>query len=379
MANTIPSALITALYAGMDHVSREMVGFIPAVTLDPSAARAAVNQVVYSAVTPQATASDVTPGVTPPDDGDQTLGSTSITITKSRRVAIRWNGEQSRAMDNGPGRQAIQANQVTQAIRTLINEMEADLAGLYKTASRAYGTAGTTPFGTVGDFSDIAQMRKILADNGADMGDIQLILNTAAGAVFRGKQSQAQISGDANFQRNGVLLDMHGFALRESAQVKTHTKGTGSSYQSNNAAGYSAGATSIALDTGSGTVLAGDVLSFTGDANKYVTASALSGGSLIIGAPGLQTALADNVAMTVGNSYAANMAFSRSAIILATRAPALPVEGDSAVDRMQITDPLSGITLEVSMYLQYKQVQYEIAAAWGVANAKPEWTGILLG
>lgn len=382
MANTIPSALITALYAAMDVVSREMVGFVPAVTLDPSAARAALNQTVYTAVAPVASATDITPAAASPDDGDQTMGSAGITITKARRVPFRWNGEQTQAMSNGPGIQAIKTNQIAQAIRTLVNEIEVDLGLLYKKASRAYGTAGTTPFGTAGDFTDAAQARKILADNGAPMSDLQLVVNTAAGAVFRGKQSQAYMTGDANFQRNGILIDIHGFNVRESAGVANHTKGTGTSYQVNNASGYAVGSTTIAADTGSGTIVAGDVLtnSTAGvDANKYIVGTALTAGSLVLNAPGLRAAWADDNTLAVGNSYAANLAFSRSAIMLATRTPALPEEGDAAIDRMTITDPLSGLSFELSMYPQYRQMQYELAIVWGAACIKPEHTAILLG
>lgn len=378
MANTLTN-LIPDLYAALDVVSREQVGFIPAVTLDAGVARAALNQTVRSPVAPAAVASDVTPGVAPPDDGDQSVGNKTITITKSRRVPMRINGEETVGLNNGPGVLSIRAQQIAQAMRTLTNEIEADLAALYKTTSRAYGAAGTTPFGTAGDYSDAAFVRQILVDNGAPTSDLQLVVNTTAGAVFRGKQSQAQMAGSDMMQRQGVLMDMHGMSIRESAQVKNHVKGTGAGYLVNNGAGYAIGATAISADTGAGTVLAGDVITFNGNTDKHIVGTALGGGSLAINEPGLRAAVADNTAITVGNSYAANMAFSRSAIVLATRAPALPDEGDLAVDRYMLTDPRSGLTFEVSMYMQYRQVQYELSIAWGAANMKPAHSAILLG
>lgn len=163
MANTLTN-LIPDLYAAMDVVSREMVGFIPSVTLDSSIARAAVNQTIRSPVAPNSSATDIIPGVVPPDDGDQEIGNRTMTITKSRRVPVRWNGEQTQGVNNGVGHNVLFRNQLAQAMRTLCNEVENDLSALYLSSSRAYGTAGTTPFST--DISDTANMLKILLDNG---------------------------------------------------------------------------------------------------------------------------------------------------------------------------------------------------------------------
>ena len=73
------------------------------------------------------------------------------------------------------------------------------------------------------------------------------------------------------------------------------------------------------------------------------------------------------------------MAFSRSAIVLATRLPERPQEGDNALDVMTITDDRSGLSFEVAIYGGYRKVRYEIALAWGVKVIKPEHTALLLG
>ena len=387
MANTI-SNLIPDLYASLDTVSRELVGFIPAVTSDMTMERAAVGQTVRSPVAPASAAADITPAVTPPDDGDQTIGNQNMTITKARRVPVRWNGEQSRGLDNnGPGRRNIMRDQFTQAMRTLVNEVETDLAGLHVYASNAYGTAGTTPFGTAGDFTDASFAAKLLKDNGAPISGNQLVINTAAGANFAGKQSRFDMQGQDSILRQGILLDTAGLSLRESAQVVDFTKGAMASATTNNA-GYAVGATVITLATaGTGVVSAGDVITFAGDTNKYVVAAVsfaganpAAGDTITIAEPGLKVAIAASAtAITVIANSARNMVFSPSAIVLATRAPALPEEGDSAVDRMLITDDRSGLTFEVAQYMQYRQVQYEVALAWGVKAVKPEHIALLLG
>lgn len=377
MANTLTN-LIPDLYEALDVVSREMVGFIPSVTLDSGIERAAINQTVRSFVAPSATASDITAAEVSPDDGDQTIGNVSLSITKARRVPFRWNGEETVGINSGPGMQSVKIAQLSQAMRTLTNEIEADLAALHTTTSRAYGTPGVTPFAS--DLSDSAQILKILKDNGSG-DDRQMVISTAAGANMRAmfQLTKANEAADTSLLRQGVLLDIHGFQFRESAQILTPAIGTGATYQVNLGAGYAIGATSIAVDTGSGTVIAGDVVTFAGDTNQYVVATTLAAGVLVLAAPGLRKALVDDTAMTVVALASRNMAFTRSSLILATRMPALPDGGDSAIDRTTITDSRSGISFEVSMYPKYRRMQYEIAAVWGVKNVKPEHTAILLG
>jgi hypothetical protein len=381
VANTITN-LIPSLYASLDVVSRELVGAIPAATLDADVSRAAVNQVVYSFMSPAAVATDITPGVTPPDDGDQTIGSTSLTITKSRRVPFRWNGEQTLGLNrNGAGFAAIRNDQMIQAMRTLVNEMEVDLVRAAVVASsRAYGTAATTPFAS--DLSATAQLRKILDDNGAPATDRALIIDTTAGASLRtlAQLTKANEAATTMTLRDGELLNLHGFSIHESAGVRNATKGTGASYTTNTA-GYAVGATSITLITGTGTILAGDTVTFAGDTNKYVVVTGIAAaGALEIAAPGLKVAIATSAtAVTVGATATTNVGFTKSSLILATRAPALPDGGDLAVDRVMITDPRSGISFEVAMYAQYRQMQYEISAAWGVKGIKPAHSAILLG
>lgn len=383
MANTLTD-LLPDVYSALDVVSRELTGFIPAVTRDPATERAAIGQTVRSFVAPASSATDITPGVTPPDDGDQNIGNVPLEITKARRVPFRWNGEQSRGVNNGgPGARAIQAAQIQQAIRTLVNEMEADLAAEHIHASRAYGTP-FTPFAG-GDLSDTAQVRKILSDNGAPLSDLQFVMDTSAGANLRSKTqlTKANESADTSLLRQGVLLDVHGFAMRESGQVAHHSAGSASG-ATTDSDGYAIGETEIGLTSaGSGSIVAGDVISFAGDPTRYVVAEGdtqvSNGGTIVLAAPGLRMAIAaEPTAITVTGDSVRNMGFARSALILAARLPALPDDGDSALDRTTIVDPRTGMAFELAMYAQYRQMQYEISAAWGTKLVKPEHAALLI-
>lgn len=376
-ANTLTN-LIPQVYASLDVVSRELVGFIPSVMRDSRAERVALNQSLTIPVTPTPTAGNITPGVTPPDDGDQAIGNVEFKITKSRRVPFRWQGEESRGLNNGgPGVSGIRGDQVTQAIRVLVNEMEADLAALHIYASRAYGATNALLFAT--NLAASAQLRKLLDDNGAPLTDRSLVIGTDSGAQMRtlGQLTKANEAADTGLLRQGTLMDIHGFMIRESAAVKTHTAGAGANATTNNA-GYAVGATTITLAAaGTGDIAAGDVITFAGDPNQYVVATGdadvLGGGTIVLAAPGLRKAIAASATnITVVASSTRAMAFSRNAILLGTRAPALPDGGDMALDRTMVTDPRSGISFEIAMYAQYRQMQYEVSAAWGVKAIKAE-------
>jgi len=377
VANTLTS-LIPDLYESLDVVSRELVGFIPAVTMDAQAARAAVGEVIRVPITPVSAAEDVTPGQLPPDDGDQTIGNTQIVITKARAVPFRWTGEEQRGLANGPGYAAIRQDQMRQAMRTLCNEVEAFVGGVaIAGASRAFGTAGTTPFATA--ISDAAAVRKILDDNGCPMGDRHLVINTSAGLNLRSQTqlTKALEAGTTDVRAQGTLLDLFGFDLRESAGVQKHgTVGTGASYVVNGAT--AAGSTVVTLKTGTGTVLAGDLV-LIGGVNYLVTSGTAAAGPITIAAPGLQAAAADGATVAVVAAWTGNMAFHRSSLVLVTRAPAVPEEGDAAADRTVISDPRSGLSFEVAMYPQYRRMRYEISLAYGAALIKSAHAAILLG
>ncbi len=381
MANTL-TGIIPTLYEAMNVVSREMAGLIPAVKTDSNASRAALNQTVSVPIGEAGALEDVTPGNNPASSGDTTVGSANVVISKSKVAPIRWNGEEQKAVGaNGTYNQLL-ADQFSDGMRKLVNAVEADIwAAAYQGASRAFGTAGTTPFGTAGDLSDVAGVLQILEDNGAPKSDLQLALGSAAMANLRGKQSvlfKVNEAGSSDMLRNGMTDRLQGFALRNSAAIGLHTKGTGAGYLLNDASS-AIGDTAINTDTGTGTVLAGDIVTFAGTTDKYVVNSALSGGSFGIGKPGLLVAEADNDAITIGNNYTPNVAFARNAIVLAARAPAMPDGGDSADDVLSITDPMTGLTFEVAVYRQYRQVKFEIGLAWGVSAIKSEHIALLAG
>ena len=384
MANTL-TGLIPTIYTALDIVLRELTGLVPAVMWDSNGEQAAKGQTIAWPVVPAQESDDIAPAATGPTPSAQTIAPDTMTISKAKSVNFAWNGEEQKSL--GGMYNQILVNQFAQSMRTLVNEVEADLAALYKYASRAYGTAGTTPFGS--DLSCAAYLRKILADNGAPLGDLQLVIDTAAGAKMRTltQLTKANEAGSDDTLRRGVLLDIHGFKIRESAQVKTHAAGTGSGFKVDLTAGFDVGDTEIHADTGLGTILAGDVIvnAKTGrDTNKYVVKTGDTGATgadvdIVLQNPGLMAAWAQNDDLSLSANYAANMGFAREAIALMSRVPAMPDGGDAADDVTVVTDPQTGLSFQVAMYRQYRRVAFDVGLAWGVKAVKPEAMAILLG
>jgi uncharacterized protein YukE len=380
------TSLIPDLYEGLAVVSRELVGMIPAVNMSSLAERAAINQTIRVPQTQAQTSETITPAATVPATGAQTVDNTTLTISNQKAVPILWTGEEQKGFQQTGQYSNVRAQMFAQAFRTLTNEIEATLTGLYVGASRAYGTAATTPFATKLD--EMAQLKKILDDNGAPIGDRTLVINTLAGVNLRSLAniSASYAAGTDQTLRQGTLLPLFGFDVKESAQVKAHTKGAGTGYTINKVAGYATGNTTITFDgvtvnvTG---IKAGDLITngTQSDTNKYVikTGSTATSGDIVIANPGNRKAWVNDDSLTIGGDYTANLGFSRGAIALATRLPAAPVEGDLASDATVIQDPYSGLAFEVRVYPIYHAVRIEISIAWGAAVVNPEHLAILIG
>lgn len=388
MANTLTD-LIPDLYAALDKVSRELTGFIPAVGSQLRDTRAAVGEDIIIPITRSNTTSNIAPAMTIPEPTDQTVDNVKVQITKSKSSEFGYVGEEQKGLNNGPGYMSLQAKQIAQAMRAVVNEVEADVAAeAYKSASRAHGTPATTPFGS--DLSDLSAVKKILKDNGAPQGDLQLVMDTTAGANLYNLTQLTNVNeaGGDELLRQGLIgaRPLNGFSLRETGQgqVAAAASVTGTV----TVTGANAiGATTVNLTTAAAsgvTVVAGQFITFAGDTNKYVVAEdatigASTTGDVVIAKPGLLVATSGSEAVTGSGAFSANVAFDRDAIQLVTRAPAMPEEGDARLDSTIIQDPMSGLAFEVVVWGGYRKIRYEVGLAWGQKGIKPEHTVNLLG
>jgi len=375
MANTL-TTLAPTLYSAAKKVAAEPFGVIDAISSDFDDKQVAKGDTVDVPVAPARTASDFTPSNVTSTGGDATADDISVEITKSRKVDWHLTGEQIRSLDNGGINQEWVGQLVAQGMRTLRNECEADAAvALKQGAGRAIGTGGTTPFGSNIDI--IAEARKVLADNGAPLADLQLCMDTSAGLNARklGIVQQADQAGTDEERRSGQLLRQFGFALTESAGVTAHTKGTGTGYLLNGA--MADGARDAVLDTGSGTLVAGDIVTIAGSSTRFVVENGIAAaGTARFNRPGVDAALADNAALTVGNDYTANVAFERSACVGVMRPPVMPQ--NPTIQQMLISDQF-GMTYLMLDIAQYGQRTWELHLAWGFKVVNSEFACIIMG
>ena len=387
MANVLTD-LAADIYQAADTVGRELVGVIPSATINSNATQvAAQGEVIRAAFTREVSVDTVTPAMTIPEGTDQTVDNKTMTMSSTASVKIPWTGEDIKFVNNGAGFDTIYGDQIKQAMRAITNQIETEVAlDIADRASRAVGTAGTTPFSS--NFDDVAEIRQVLVDNGMPSNDRQatIVMNSAAGTLLRNlaQLQKGNEAGGVELLRRGTLLDLQGIQIKESAGIGSHTAGTASS-ATTDAAGYAVGATTITLaSAGTGTILAGDVITFAGDTNQYCVTTGdgdvSGGGTIVLGENGLQVAMSTATkAITMVATSTKNIAFHKSAVEIGVRGLAQPSGGDAAVDRLTVQDPESGLIYNIAAYKGYNKAMFDVSVLYGYKVWKPEFTAVLLG
>jgi len=383
MADNTLTGLIPTIYEAMDIVAKKMVGFIPAVYKNSSVARAAVGETIRYPIVPDITLAAGSASLYPVENGEATISYADMTLSKDYYAPIQINGEEAKGLANSGVGANIMRDRFAKAIRALVDAIEADLATQYIYASRAVKSTGLYLFDSTDKLSSLAQLRRILMDNGAQGEELQLVLGSSAGALLRSAEFLFKVNeaGSADLLRNGAIARLMEFDIHESAQISAHTNGTyANAVCTDIALGDTAMTTTGAV---AASIKAGDLLKIANDVNNVYVSQLVgtgAGTSLTLNAPGsrvVHTGATDAITPLIATSYTPNMAFARNAIHLCTRAPAMPDGGDSAVDSTMITDPLTGLSFEVRKYNEHRRVKYEVCCVWGWKTVKPEFVAIL--
>ena len=376
-SNVTLDRLIPYLYTARDVISREMADLIRFVSRDATADMAAQGQPVNIPKTRKRGVQDI--GDTPPVGSGNDFGTIPVIIDHFKVAdPIIWNGEEERGV--GDKLNQMRLGQFTQAMRSLVNDIEGNLAyaGVLAaiTAGNVYGLAGTPPFG--GSLSDMAGIAEVFDKIGAPKTERAFVGNSIAIRQMRslGILTAADQAGSDIPLRTGNMLPVFGFAIGQSGGFKTMEPGAGSGYLLNGAAAE--GATELTVDTGSGAIKKGAIITIAGDANKYIVTED-AGATIIKIAGGLRQAAPDNAAVTVGAAYIPSLAFTSDALILAARQPYLPENGDEASDVLVLTDELTGLAFQAALYPGYRKNRIEIAICYGMAAPNGEHALAVLG
>lgn len=391
MAEITLTGLTELIYAARDIVASEPCGLIGSTLVNSDGVeRVSLGGTITSFNTAEPTLNaSYTPSMTIPEGDAQTVSTKTMTIGQVANVMIPLKGEIELQMENTAGRKKIIDDMFAQSFRKIRNAIESHIGTIvYKGASRATGTAGTTPFAS--NHNSVNAIRQILVDNGcpADDGQISLVMNTLAGTNLRNLSNLYKVNeaGDSSLLRRGVLQDISGIMLKESAGIASVSAGAMANATSTSAA-FTVGQTVIPLATaGTGVVAAGDCVTFANDTNVYVvesvsfaSTSPASGDTITLAAPGLRKAQGIATrAITVKADFAANVGFYKNAVELVIRPPAMPAGGDAG-DHTTVVDPKTGLVYDIAMYKGFGKNMISITTFYQAKVWNPKFAAILLG
>lgn len=340
---------------------------------------------------------------------DVTESTTPFVINKRKHVAWAFTTQDLTLTVDEYSTRYIQP-----AMIQLANQVDADLAALYKDVWNAVGTAGTTP----STFAGVAAAAKRLDKMAVPQDMRKLVLDPEAhwslADGLKGIYNQKRVE---EFIGKGYLGNIADFDIFKDQNVSTHTKGTATgtplvnggsqSYTAPTSAQLTANTYALITDgwtnSVTGIVKAGDVFTIAGvySVNPIskqstaelmqftVTADANSGAATgpatitvspaIISAGPYQNvtaAPADNVAITVVANHTANLAFHKNAFGLVTVPLELP-DGVSFKAREQD----KGISVRVIKDYDFTndKDQIRIDILYGVKSIYPDLACRLLG
>lgn len=379
MGNTLTN-LQPTLYSVAQEVSAEPFGIINGINANFDDKGVAIGDKVTVPVAPVRAADTYSPTMNLNNGNagaDATAGKVDVEITANRYTSFHLTGEEEKSLQNGGTDQEWFRQIIAQGMRTLRNEADvAAYAAIKKGASRALGTAGSTPFSTGVD--ELADMNNLLYNLGAPMTDAQFVMSSAARANFMktGVYQYAYANGSDADRKAGILSREFGFSLRASAGITKHTQGVAANYALN--ADVAAGGTTLDVKTGTGAASAGSVFTVGSDADLYVLNTSITDNTddFLINRPGLANAAEANDALSFVGDYTPCLAFERSAVVGVFRPPYIPENAN--IEQVLISDQF-GMTYLLCRVIGDGVVTWRLHIAYGIQVVQPEHVTLLLG
>jgi len=372
MANNVSNILPKILARGLLAL-REQAVMPRIINMDYSAEAAQKGDTIDVPIPSALSVSDVTPSNVLEAPADSSPSKVQISLNNWRKVNFHLDDKQLVEIDRNAH---FMPMQMSEAVRALANDINGTILDKYKGVYGFAGAAGATPF--TNDVTAATAARQVLNEQLAPRDNRRMVLDFAAEAKALALADFQRVNeaGDAGVKREGEIGRKFGFDIFTDDQVRTHTAGGSGTPLVNGA--LSAGDTSVAIDgmTGTDGLVVGDVLTFAGHAQTYTVKTAgttSAGAQTVTVAPAIKASVADNAAVTVKGDHVVNLAFHRDAFALAMRPLAQATSGDGYGSQIvSMTDPVTGLSMRLEVYRQYKQVVYELDALWGVELIRPE-------
>lgn len=383
MSNTL-TAIINSVWGKLTEAPKEVRGVLDAISTDVDNTPVDIGQPLKVSVAGSATAASWSPRLYETTQGDQTPTAISLSVLATEAPFNLSDADRGNLLRTGDiAYESFFTQSIAQCHRANSAVVgAAAIAAIKAGASRAVGTAGTTPFST--DISALENAKYELKRNGAPQSDLVAVLSSAAWLNFRllGIVQQASLNG-GNDRKTGLLDNEAGFEIYEDFGLSAHTIGTASGTLCS--ATQAIGDTSIAYDTDTnGPWTAGDVVTFgsgggsgTADTNKYIVSAANTATPLIINSPGLLVGHVDNDTMTVGASYTPSFCFSRSALLSVIRPVSCGI-GGQVVGVSPIVDQY-GLPSTLIEIRGTGMSKFTVVQAYGFAVKKPYGIITILG
>ena len=328
------------------------------------------------------TANAVTPGTTSQAVTDLSPTKSTITLNQWYEAAFTLTDEELKNVEVNN----LMPMQASEAIKALANNVDQYIMNLASSATNGIsqngGTAGTTPFAS--NLSAYLDARKELNNSAAPLDDRYCVINpdAEANAIALEAFQNTAWRGDTDGIVRGNIGEKLGATWVVDQNVQTHinSNGTPTGFLVNNGSGYSAGDTTMTIDTGSNNPVVGDIFTVAGDTVSHIVTAA-TGGTSVTFTPGLGAAVASNAALTFtasASAFTRNILFHRDAFAFASRPleDGMMVGGDNVMSNV---DPVSGLSLRVEVTREFKQTRVSYDILYGGALVRPELAALVLG
>lgn len=314
---------------------------------------------------------DVAPGPIPPATGDVAPTSVQIPLQNWKEAAFYLTDKEQLEIMDG-----VIPMQATEAVKSIANQVDADILGLYKSVYGFSGTPGTTPFAT--DISAATAARTVLSNQLAPNDPRAFVMNPDAEGNALGLRQFQDLMFNANGQDilDGKLTRKLGFSWHMDQNVVTHIAGVpGGALKFNAATGAGFTAAVVTAGAAGGTLVAGDIFTIAGLSQTFVVSASVildgTGTGNLTFMPPLPVNVPANAAITVKPSHVVNLAFHRDAFAFASRPLESSAQGLGAVSQPAI-DPVSGLTLRMEVTREHKRTRFAYDILYGVACLRPQ-------